>query len=157
MNWPGYTGSDVLRGLTIYAIGDTIATLILGEFLWTRLAGLMAVGGLVYAWEIPNYFRWIDRRPIGRWRRTALAILYFNPLWIARHVAFIHLFSGRLDLLNLDLLRVGTLSFLCNLPVSLAGNYVIQNVIPLRYRFISSAIFSTMLAVYYAISARWFN
>jgi hypothetical protein len=151
------TWSDSVRGFTIYAIGDTIAALLLREFMWTRLAGIMLVGGVLYAWEIPTYFRWIDRRITGKWARATVAMLYFNPVWIARHIAFIQLFSGRFDRLAWGLLRTGTWSFVCNLPVSLAGNYLIQNRIPARHRFLCSAIFSTLLAIYYAASARWFN
>ncbi|MFC1642563.1 hypothetical protein ACFL5O_07735 [Myxococcota bacterium] len=46
----------------------------------------MAVGATVYAFEIPNYFRWIDEvlSTEAAWQRalnrTALAVAYFNPL-----------------------------------------------------------------------------
>jgi hypothetical protein len=80
MELSGYTWPDVLRGATVYAAGDTIAAVVLREFAWTRLAGMMAVGGALYALEIPNYFRWIDSRPAGKVQRTLLAMLYFNPV-----------------------------------------------------------------------------
>ena len=94
-----YTKQDILKGAIIYASGDTIAALLLHEFMWTRLMGIVFIGATVYAFEIPNYFRWIDRTTSGftglklsAWK-TTLAILYFNPLWIARHMFFILLFS----------------------------------------------------------------
>ena len=152
------SAKDILRGALIYASGDTIASLLLHEFMWSRLAGIMLVGATFYAVEIPNYFSWIDkkvlhlkgfRQSLGK---TGLAILYFNPLWIARHLFFIQLFSGHLDTLTWDILRIASWSFLVNIPISLIANFIIQNKITLRYRFLASALFSAMMAVYYAVS-----
>jgi len=149
--------ADILRGLTIYSSGDSIAALLLGQFSWHRLVGMAFVGATVYAVEIPNVFRWIDRvagEPglITSVKRTALALLYFNPVWIARHLFFIRLFSGDWHDVGWHLLRLGLLAFLANIPISLVANYLIQNAIPLRWRFLASAIFSALMAVYYAVS-----
>jgi hypothetical protein len=159
---PGYTRANILRGAIIYAAGDTAAALILGEFLWPRMLGISLVGALIYALEIPWYFQWIDRK-VSQAKglrtamyKTALAMSYFNPLWIARHLLFIQLFSGRWDAITFDLLRIGALSFLVNIPLSLLGNYLIQNAVPLSWRFFASAVFSALMAVYYALSAVWF-
>lgn len=156
--------NDALHGLVIYAAGDTVAALIQGRFLWWRLLGMMLVGGTVYALEIPAYFRWIDRRtaPVHHRgkravARTALAMLYFNPLWIARHLLFIAVFSADWDTLQLSLLRTATLSWIVNIPLSLIGNLVIQVVLPLSWRFVGSATFSGLMAVYYALSGVWFH
>jgi hypothetical protein len=149
---------DILRGALIYASGDTTASLILQEFMWSRLIGIMLIGATVYAIEIPHYFRWIDSRVLhlSGFRqslvKTGLAILYFNPLWIARHLAFILLFSGHLKQISWDILRVAEWSFLVNIPLSVAANYLIQNKINLKYRFLGSAVFSALMAVYYALS-----
>lgn len=153
-----YTWQNVLRGVLIYSIGDTIAAIILGQFMIDRMLGIMFVGGTVYALEIPNYFRWIDHVVpqdgglAGVVKRTALAMLYFNPLWIARHMFFILLFSLRLPEVDWQLFVTASWSFLVNIPISFAGNYVIQNKIPLDWRFFASAVFSSLLAIYYAVS-----
>lgn len=152
-----------LRGLLIYAAGDTAAALLLHQFSWDRLAGLALVGGTLYAWEVPAYFRWIDRRvpPAPGWGRrlgrAALSLGYFNPLWIARHLLFIRLFAGQWHLVSAELLGVATRSFLANVPVSFVANYVIQNHVPPRWRFVASATFSGLMAVYYALSAEWWH
>ena len=92
-----YTKANILKGAIIYSSGDLIAALILGEFSIARLLGMIVLGGTLYAFEIPNYFAWIDRKTqefIGIKKtlvKTGLAILYFNPLWIARHLLFIKL------------------------------------------------------------------
>jgi hypothetical protein len=70
---------------------------------------------------------------------------------------FIKLCSGRLDQIGWHLIGVATRSFLMNVPLSVAGNYLIQNVIPLRHRFLRSALFSAMMAIYYAVSSYWFR
>jgi hypothetical protein len=57
-----YTKSNIIRGALIYSSGDLIATLLLGEFSSARLLGMMALGATLYAFEIPNYFAWIERR-----------------------------------------------------------------------------------------------
>ncbi len=158
-----YQRGDVLRGVLVYATGDTAASLIQGQLSLWRVLGMMLVGGAVYALEIPAWFRWIERRTArlsGLPRslaRTGLAQLYFNPLWIARHLLFIRLFDPAAGSVGPDLLRLGLLSFLANIPVSLAANYIIQNRIPLRWRFLSSAVFSGLLAVYYSLSPTIFG
>ena len=158
-----YTRSNILRGFLIYATGDTIAALLQNQFAFTRMLGMMVLGATVYAFEIPNYFKWIDtkleKRPTlwNSLQRTTLSLLYFSPLWVFRHLIFIKLFSGKFDAISWDLLRVASVSFLVNLPVSFSANYLIQNKVPLQHRFMASAIFSALMAVYYALAANWFK
>ncbi|OWP63637.1 hypothetical protein CDA63_07540 [Hymenobacter amundsenii] len=154
---------NLVRGFLIYAAGDTAAALLLHEFSWSRLIGMALIGGLLYSVEVPAYFRWIDNRlPPGpgasagrRWGRAALSLAYFNPLWIARHFVFLRLVSGHPEQVTLDLLPLATKSFLINAPVSLLVNYYIQNKVSAEWRFVASAIFSGIMAVYYAVSATW--
>ena len=158
-----YTKKDILNGLLIYSTGDTIASLILHQFSIGRLSGMMLVGGLIYSLEIPYYFRWIDKKTasIPKRRvtsvRTLLAIAYFNPVWIARHLFFIKIFSGSLNEIQFGLLVVAGQSFLVNIPISFIANYLIQNSVPLRWRFLASALFSALMAIYYAVSAVIFH
>lgn len=158
-----YTRQNILRGALIYSSGDTIAALILDEFSWLRLLGIVIIGATVYAFEIPNYFSWIDKKTLnytGIKRsvyKTALAIMYFNPLWIARHLLFILLFSGKSADISWDLLRISLLSFLVNIPISLIANFLIQNKMPYNWRFFASATFSALMAIYYALSLIIFN
>ncbi|MEN8117548.1 MAG: hypothetical protein ABFS16_11255 [Bacteroidota bacterium] len=158
-----YTRQDIIKGALIYSSGDTIAALILNDFSWSRLLGIVLIGATVYAFEIPNYFGWIDKKTAEYkgykllFYRTSLAILYFNPIWIARHLLFILLASGKFEQVSWNLLRIGLLSFLVNIPISLAANFIIQNKIPLNRRFFASAVFSALMAVYYALSIVFFN
>lgn len=155
---------DALMGMIIYSVGDSVAALILGKFMGLRLLGMMLIGATVYAFEIPNYFRWIDGRtknlPGGFRRaffRTVLALLYFNPVWIARHLLFIRFVSADWDGIGFALLQAALFSWLVNIPIAIAGNYIIQVVLPLRRRFAGSATFSGLMAVYYALAGVWFN
>ncbi len=155
---------DIWIGAVLYAIGDTIAALILGAFSLERLAGMFVLGGTLYALEIPNYFRWIEAKvpdavpPVKRaFRRTVLALLYFNPLWIARHLLFIRIFSGRWDTVSWALLGIGWESFIWNIPISIVGNYIVQVKVPMRRRFLASSIFSGIMAVYFALSEVFFG
>lgn len=155
--------SNVVRGGLIYAAGDTTAALILEEFSWLRLGGMLFIGATLYAFEIPNYFNWIDKKVSGRqgfnagMYRTFLAIIYFNPLWIARHLLIIQLLMLQFDQISWNLLYVGFISFVVNIPISIIANYVIQNQIKLDWRFLASAIFSALMAIYYALSTVWFS
>lgn len=158
-----YRLHNIRWGALIYSLGDSIAALLLGQFQWTRLLGMVCVGATFYAWEIPNYFRWIERK-VGKKRgvrpalqKTGLAMLYFNPLWIARHFLFIKLSSGHWEEVTWDLVGVALLSFLANIPLSLLGNYLIQNVVQLKWRFFASAVFSALMAIYYAGSMVYFK
>ena len=132
-----YKIKNIAKGGVIYAIGDTIASLISDDFTWIRMLGIFIVGATVYAFEIPNYFKWIDKVVQGgagiktAISRALLAMLYFNPLWIARHILFIKLVSCDFDSIGWGLLLTGAISFAINIPVSLAANYIIQNKIEL--------------------------
>ena len=158
-----YSKSNILRGALIYSAGDTIASILLDDFTLYRLIGMMFLGATLYAFEIPNYFQWIVKKTqhlTGNkltFTKTGLAIAYFNPIWIWRHLLFIKLFSGNLDQINIDLMFIASLSFLVNIPISFIANYIIQNKIHLRWRFLSSAIFSAIMAIYYALSETLFK
>jgi len=153
-----YTIPNIVRGMLIYSAGDTVACLIAGNFSISRFAGMVLVGGIIYAAEIPNYFNWINKKvadnkkTIDQIKRTLLAIVYFNPLWIARHLLFINIFTGNYSSIEFGLLHIGLLSFAFNIPVSLTANWVIQNYINAKYRFIASAGFSALMAIYYSLS-----
>lgn len=158
-----YTKSNILRGAIIYSAGDIIASLLLDEFMWIRFFGMVFIGATVYAFEIPNYFHWIDIKTktlsgtSKTLAKTALAILYFNPIWIARHLFFIKLFSGDLQGITNNLFLIAMWSFLVNIPISFVANYIIQNKLHLKWRFLASAIFSGLMAIYYAFSENIFN
>lgn len=158
-----YTKSNLLRGLLIYASGDTVAALLQNQFSVIRMLGMMLVGATIYAIEVPNYFRWLDGRLVksdtllNSVQRTLLSLAYFSPLWITRHMFFIKLFSAHYDEISWALFRVATISFLVNLPVSFTANYLIQNKVAYHYRFMASALFSAVMAVYFALAANWFK
>lgn len=158
-----YKKQNIIKGALIYSAGDTFAALLLGEFSWYRLLGMMLVGATFYAFEIPNYFDWIVKKTQflkgikATLSKTGLAILYFNPLWIARHLLFIKLFSGQFDAIGWHLLEIAFWSFLVNIPISFVANYIIQNRFKLKWRFLGSAIFSALMAIYYALSEMIFS
>lgn len=154
---------NIIKGALIYSAGDTIAALLLNEFSWYRLLGMMLIGATFYAFEIPNYFDWIVKRTQhlkglkATLTKTGLAMLYFNPLWIARHLLFIKLFSGELDAIGWHLLVVAFWSFVANILISFVANYAIQNRFKLKWRFFASAMFSALMAIYYALSETIFS
>ena len=119
---------------------------------------MVLIGATLYAFEIPNYFNWIVKKTTKlsgvklTLTKTVLAIAYFNPLWIVRHLFFIKLFSGNLNGINMNLLEIAFWSFLVNIPISFIANFIIQNKIHLNWRFLASAIFSALMAIYYALS-----
>lgn len=171
-----------IRGFLVYSIGDLIAQIILNDVSLIRTFGLAIIGASIYAIEIPIWFRIIETSRFNFKKNKSeknlfyrqnsdtdykfspvskmlLAVLYFNPLWIARHMFFIQLFlfiekGGNFKIIDtfLKMIPLATMSFVSNIIVVIIGNYIIQNKINLKYRFISSAIFSAILAMYYAIS-----
>lgn len=158
-----YTKKNILKGAVIYSIGDAVASLLLHEFSLTRFLGMALIGATIYAFEIPNVFIWIDKKTQHlqglkkTLTKTTLAVLYFNPLWIARHLFFIKLFTQNYQNIDLHLLEIAWWSFLVNIPISFVANYLIQNKIKLENRFLASAIFSGLMAIYYAFSATLFG
>ncbi|MBL6449906.1 hypothetical protein JMN32_26575 [Fulvivirga sp. 29W222] len=159
-----YKKPNIIRGGLIYCTGDTIAALLLSEFSVTRLITMIAVGATLYALEIPNYFKWIDSKTDGSQgvkkslMKTLLALLYFNPLWIARHLFFIKIsMMPWSEIYFYSLVSIAFYSFLVNIPISFVANFLIQNKVHLRWRFMASAVFSALMAIYYAMSVVWFN
>lgn len=158
-----YKKQNILKGALIYSAGDSIAAILLDEFSFYRLLGMMLIGATFYAFEIPNYFDWIVKKTQflegfrATFSKTMLAIVYFNPLWIARHLLFIKLFSGQFEAIGFDLLEIAFWSFLVNIPISFVANYIIQNRFKLKWRFLGSAIFSAIMAIYYALSETIFS
>lgn len=158
-----YTKKNILKGAIIYSAGDSIAALLLGEFSWHRILGMVLIGATIYAFEIPNYFMWIDKKTKGvsgiklSLYKTSLAIIYFNPLWIARHLFFIKLVSFNTDAISWNLINIASLSFVGAVPISIIANFIIQNKFKLEWRFMASAIFSAIMAIYYAMSKTIFS
>ncbi|MBA4075638.1 MAG: hypothetical protein C0508_11405 [Cyanobacteria bacterium PR.023] len=154
-----------LIGWLLYPFGDLIGQLLLGKFEPSRILTMTLVGGLLYRFEIPAWFKMLDSISIHgkqlNWiGRTIGAMLYFNPLWIGRHVFFIYLATHQFQVGNdmhsilsviSDCLLVGFKSFLANLPISIIGNLIIQTKLPIKYRFAGSAILSAIFAISYAI------
>lgn len=153
--------AELIKGALLFGLFDTIAALILGEFSWLRMLGMAAVGGSFYAIEIPSYFAWLEQRsshmtPRRRaWFKSLMAVVYFNPLWIARHMCFIYLLNGQS--IDLSVLNTAWQSFVYGMPVSALFNYVIQNHITVRHRFLASSLFSGCMAIFYAVSAVYFK
>ncbi len=153
--------SNLVGGL-LYMAGDIVATLISGNFSFFRALCVFTLGAVVYAIEIQWYFNWIERY-LEKYSpqkkallKTIMALLYFNPIWIYRHLALLNVFSGTFIQINEHLFTIAFYSFLVNIPISMIVNYLIQNKTPLSYRFLASALFSGVMAVYYSMSADWF-
>lgn len=153
-----------LRGLIIYPLGDLIAQLILGEVNFYRTAILAIVGCFLYSFEIGKWFGYLEKKIKNPFIKTGLAVLYFNPLWIARHFLFIelalhpNLFSNGSDFFELlvKAIQSGSRSFVGAILVSFIANYLIQNKVSLKNRFLFSAVFSALMGIYYALSKVWF-
>jgi hypothetical protein len=153
---PWLSWQNALRGALVYTSGDTAAALLLDQFTAARMFGIMLVGSTLYAVEIPAYFRWVERGFGGAgWRRAIgkalLAQAFFNPLWIARHLALVKCFGGHFDEIDGRLLVTATESFLHMLPVGVVMNYLIQNRVPLSWRFFASACYSAVTTLYFAL------
>lgn len=152
------------RGLIIYPLGDSIAQLILGDINFVRVIILAFVGCFIYSFEIGKWFGFIQKKFSNPFLKTFLAVIYFNPLWIARHFLFIELAINYKQFLDFDsfgqlfqrVMASGTNSFLGGVIVSLLANYLIQNKVPLKNRFLVSAIYSALMGIYYALSKVWF-
>ena len=147
----------------MYGIGDSIATLLVNNFSWTRLLGIIIIGSTIYALEIPNYFNWIETKIKNKiakkkaFQKTLLALIYFNPIWIFRHLVFLKWFSNDFEFSYKGLFIISIYSFLINIPISIFGNFIIQNKISLKYRFLASGIFSALMAIYYALSETFYS
>lgn len=174
---------DMVRGFFVYGVGDLIAQIILGQTGYIRTIGIGLIGATIYALEIPLWFRIIEntfcsatdkirtcqlfKEPnqnnqclLNYRGRTLMALSYFNPLWIARHMFFIGLLNAinNSTLFNspfhiyLSLLYIACKSFIINIPITIIGNYIVQNKLSMKYRLTGSAILSSICAIWYALS-----
>ena len=119
--------------------------------------GILFLGGLIYALEIPNYLKWLNKkfsedRFSIKFLSAVLFTLYFNPLWIARHLLVLNVFKGNFNQVNLNLLKIGLDSFIYSFFFTLPVNYIIINKIPFKWKFTVTAVFSSSMAIYYAVS-----
>jgi len=164
----------------IYPFGDLAAQFILQEFNICRVLSLTFLAFAFYQWEIPKWFKFLDDVSISQgeinvisrflinedsklnWLgKTLGAMLYFNPLWIARHMFFISISKTNCFGLNsfneliLSSLTLGVKSFLVNLPVTLIGNFIVQAKLKLKYRFLGSVLLTSLLTICYALAYRF--
>jgi ABC-type glycerol-3-phosphate transport system permease component len=63
--------------------------------------------------------------------------------------------AGFLELL-INAIQAGSRSFAGAILISFLANYLIQNRVPLKNRFLFSAVFSALMGIYYALSKVWF-
>ena len=152
---------DVVTGGILFTAGDSIGSLIAGDFLYQRMLGMLVIGGSLYAWEIPSYFQHLQRRfnqqgYLNALKRALAAGLFFNPLWVARHMLFIKIFAGQWQTISVDILVLATQTFIYCFPFSLLVNYLIQHVFSLRWRFLVSSIYSALTVIYFALSEQIF-
>lgn len=158
-----YNKLTAIQSAFIYAAGDTVASVMTNSFSYSRMAGVAVIGATLYSIEIPNYFRWINTKTESlkqfpaAIRRTLFAMIFFNPLWISRHLILVQLCAGNTGILTWSILDIGLRSFILNIPISAPVNFFIQNNIPLKRRFLASSLFSAVMAVYYALSQVWFE
>ncbi len=156
-----YKKTNVIRGAIVYSLFDAVAALFLDQFSWLRFFGIMLVGATIYTFEIPNYFRWIEQRCAKyqgykqQLKKTMYAVIYFNPLWIARHLLIIDLLTFGSS--SFSVLVIAFKSFMVNIPIAIIANFAIQNKVKLKSRYIISALFSGVMAIYYALSKTLFN
>jgi hypothetical protein len=153
----------MIVGFFVYSAGDTIATLLAGNFSIARMIGMAFLGAAIYAIEIPNWFLFIDKvepnkgTMKSKFKRIGLAVAFFNPIWIARHMLFISLFSGKWASISWNILGAASMSFITNIPFSIFVNYCIQNKLRPEWRYYASSIFSASMAILYAMGAVWFK
>ena len=171
--------------LLAYPTGDLVGQLIMGDDLnISRLIGVMIAGLIFYQFEVPYWFRFLDRlsfndrdrwiftivtRPDASGRRklnwigkTIGAMLYFNPLWIARHVLIISFATTPwiefdFTAVLFQSLELGLRSFVTNLPISIVGNFVVQQCLPLHLRFFGSSVLTMVFNIKYAVEYRYFS
>ncbi len=152
-----YKISNIVQGALIYSIGDSIAALIINDFSIGRLLGILFLGGFIYSIEIPFTLQWLNKKFVKddikiKILKSILFTLYFNPLWIARHLLILNLFKGSYDQITWQLLGIGFSSFIYSFLFTLPANYIIINLIPQKYKFPITALFSSSMAIYYALS-----
>lgn len=175
---------DIFVGLMMYPMGDLIGQVITGDISLWRTIAVALIGAFLYRLEIPRWFAYLDHlrwnnrgsspltmitrldqdgtRRLNWLGKTGGAMLYFNPLWIARHVFIITLATTAWAELTLTValwqaLSVGLKSFITNLPFSIAGNFIVQQCLPLRFRFMGSATLTMLFTIKYAVELRFFN
>lgn len=159
-----YTKKDIFWGGVLLVLSDGIAAIATDQLTLTRVVGMFIIGSTLYAFEIPNFFVWIEKitsKHLEGFKRkfvkTIAVVIFFNPIWIFRHFAIIYILLGDFELINQQLFLTASVSYLFNIPISIAGNYIIQNKLPLDWRFVGSSVFSVIMTIYYSLSPAIFS
>ena len=158
-----YSAKNIISGFFVYSAGDTIATLLMGNFSVGRMIGMACLGAAIYAIEIPNWFMFIDKVEPNKgtlkskFKRIAMSVAFFNPIWISRHMLFISLFSGKWASVSWNIVGAASMSFMTNIPISIFVNYCIQNKLRPEWRYYASSIYSALMSIVYAMGAVWFK
>ncbi|EKE03353.1 MAG: hypothetical protein ACD_20C00214G0023 [uncultured bacterium] len=173
---------SLLIPVLLYPIGDAIAQLILQEFNIYRFIALTLAALLIYQWEIPIFFKLIENAKLSENKFTSLpafkvflnqdmrfnwigktiaVTLFFNPFWISRHMLIIELGTTHWASINffefsITSLELGYKLFLVTLPIVFIGNFIVQNKISHKNRFLGNAVLSGLLAIFYAVGYRFF-
>lgn len=64
---------------------------------------------------------------------------------------------GQFAAIQWSLIGIGVGSFVHIVSFALFVNYEIQNFIPYHWRFLANAVFSVLMAIYYAFGEVWFG
>jgi len=181
---PQSTALNNVAGWLVYPLGDLIGQLIGGNLNIARIVAIALAGGIIYRREIPAWFAFLVRFKVSpstarrfpfmrlilkddadglklNWLgRTLGATIYFNPLWMARHMMIIMLATHSWVTFNwaqalADALVLGVKAYVCNLPMTLVGNYIIQERLPFKYRLAGSSLLSALVSIVYALVYRF--
>ncbi len=176
---------NTIIACALYPIGDAIGQCILGSYNFERTVCIALVGTLLYRYEVPAWLKFVDtlrvsdktqerlsyffentgndNNPLNWIGRTLGSMSYFNPLWIARHTFIIYMVTHHMQL-NMGpfeavghFILLGCKAFLTNMPIALAGNFIIQQKLPHHYRFIGSATLSGIFSICYALEFVFFK
>ena len=158
-----YKKKDAFWGGILLALSDSFASYLIDQFSWPRFIGMLILGATIYTLETVNVFHWIEKTSLKKFSgfsskifKTIAIILFFNPIWIFRHYVFIDLFSGNFNNIGSGMLVTASVAYVVNIPFSVVMNYIIQNEIPLKHRFIGASVLSALMVIFFALSKIWF-
>lgn len=158
-----YKKRDAFWGGILLAFSDSFAAYLIDQFSWTRFLGMLILGATIYTLETVNVFHWIENTSLKRFSgikaklfKTLAILLFFNPFWIFRHYLFIDIFSGNFNTIEFPMLMTASVAYSVNIPFSFIMNYIIQNEIPLKHRYIGASFISALMVIFFALSKLWF-
>ena len=155
------TRTNLATGVIAYGLGDLAAQLLTKPHLDPITLLSMSAIGAYYGIETPFVFKLIDKIPnatmLGKSGRNIAYNFGYGYFFTARHIAAIKIISGSSlsAVFTDDMLLKSIAAWAIWLPIMIPWGHILNNIIPLKYRFVAEAVLAFSFGTVISLFARF--